>query len=527
MKGLVTRLRRTTKHAQAARRDILSPQEQIRAGVACAQRAAQLDQQRACAKRKRDEERMGVPTHPVVVRESGEPVNMDLQTPPADADCGTPPGPPLDCASPTTPVAKRRPRRPAAARRGEFLPKPTVASTGLLQDTQADIPSLTCVSKLVAGKLENAVFCARSTDPTTLTWEQAGWEANNCPVGAEWLRPAKWHSMVAAWESGNANNMRVVSERGAFNSVTEPGTRTPVEAATCWPPQLAEAADGKYVVRMTRLDPFDGSDAKGASPVFRCLRRAEAVAEMAATLHAALAGIGPAVYAMLVWRWKHHDLSAHKVRYGVLAVLEKCACDMASHRNLLAARYPPESALQTSHPTLRCGVVRLLAATAWARLGARWHQLRHEVLQPVGKEGWEWHSTLRLRPVALRPSAGTRRRKKGLHAHQLVAHVHARARIRLACLCQLVFGHARTADHGASRRSGERCRTLWTGKRLVAERAARTHVRRGRLRRGACAPARHAPVRPRNEADVSLRCARRSVWSASPTTVCACRPTYP
>jgi hypothetical protein len=378
MNPLMAKRKKSKPRQQREPVEIKSAEEQIREARDCAKRAACDDQRRSDIKRQRQKQQSEERDRKARDQAArNKEIVMDLMCHEVPDALTV-----LDPSKRAKPGVRSKPSGPAPPPRGEFFAKPTIESLQLGAAQLSSGPRRESthtrehLRRRVEDALENGVFCALPGSSSLLTWEQAGWETSKRPGGKEWTRPDKWMSLVCSWRSNNLNNLVPVSNTGTFNNVLAPSERTEVDDAAMWPPQLSEivGTNGEYVIRMTRLDPFPCSkeDLEADNQVYRYMRRDEAVTEITTTMHAALTGVGPPIYAALAWPW---NLPPHstKQRYGLIIVTERCSGDMSAYVDTLRGMYPPENVLQSSNPRLRSAAEKLAikVAEACARVSAQ------------------------------------------------------------------------------------------------------------------------------------------------------------
>jgi hypothetical protein len=357
--------------------EIKSTEEQIREARDCAKRAASEDQRRSNLKRQRQQEQSEEMARNARDQETrNKEIAVDLMCHEVPDTMTT-----LDPRKRAKPGVRSKPSG-SAPPRGEFLEKPTIESLQLAasqppsESLHATVPTRCELRRRVDDALENSVFCALPGPGEALNWQQADFEATKHPGGKDWAHPDKWMSFVHSWMSDNLDKLLPVSNTGMFNNVLAASKHTPVDDAARWPPQLAEivGAGGEYVIRMTRLDAFPcpKEDVGSHKQTFRHMRREEAVSEITTTLHAALTGIGPPIYAALAWPWNLPPHSSKQL-YGLIIVTERCIGDMSAHVDTLRGMYPPESSLQSSSPELRQEAERsaIKVAEACARVSVQ------------------------------------------------------------------------------------------------------------------------------------------------------------
>lgn len=268
----------------------------------------------------------------------------------------------LSETSPTNPIHRARRSQPPASATGlsppEFVRAPTYddVCTPFYDSSR---PNMAKIMSFVREQRETSVLCALNDGAGVRTWDSLRAPApayEHYESWVSWLDPEKWIDMVKQRVPNNTGMLREVAMYGNYNWVLEPTEATPVNDPTRWPPQLQRLGvdlegaaltevlpDAPYVVRMTRSDAFE-REAPNSKLMYRSMKLEALVTEMALTLHAASAGIGPPVYAAVSWRFVPQPGETAQ-RYGLLMLIARAEGDMIEYMHNLDRLYPLESRL--------------------------------------------------------------------------------------------------------------------------------------------------------------------------------------
>jgi len=178
----------------------------------------------------------------------------------------------------------------------------------------------------------------------------------------DWLQPGHWHGLINGIYAGRLG-VKPVGEGGAYNMIVEPGACTPVDDPRQWPPQLKSAGvetfgvgvddlvmpNKPYVIRLTAPDlEYTDEDTKQKKWRVHAACHSDAVREAANCLRMASLGVGPAVYAAMVFPWG--GLSARAAttdhRWGLMVVMEKGDHDLKRFVYDTCVAFPPKGALR-------------------------------------------------------------------------------------------------------------------------------------------------------------------------------------
>ncbi len=224
----------------------------------------------------------------------------------------------------------------------------------------------------VMSSVDAVVLCAPWPDGKLYSWNelkkpqaemQADWDS--------WLSPNNWLSFIDSvyGKTVESAGVRAINA-GSYNTIYEPTAASPTGDAKKWPPQLKSLGvdklnpqcgelilpDRSYVMRITSIMPDKFGHEKWVS-------RGQAIVEVAHSLHMASLGIGPQIYAAVVWPWTSQTGSlAQEVvtGYGILLIQDKADYNMGTYVQELRAAFKPEGPRQIRPPpfvskALLCG----------------------------------------------------------------------------------------------------------------------------------------------------------------------------
>ena len=284
------------------------------------------------------------------------------------------------------PVKRATPRAtPLAAPRAEpQLPRPVFVdllsyasvSTYMAQPAPESVAR---VKQLVSESFETTVLCAPYPDGQIRAWSELAQ-----PLDAElrtdyekWSSPSAWASMADEYAGENPKRLVSLAKSGNYNNILKVSTGTPVADSAAWPPQLTAMGIGTdvprsevlpqadYVIRITRTDAFPS---KSSSPqVFRSMTAQQVVDEIALSLLAGAQGVGPPVYAAVVWKWNSTNASDSQPKYGMTMVLRESSGDMNFYVQQLREQFP-----RTTEGPSR-GMMRMAEETAVNTVGLCFH----------------------------------------------------------------------------------------------------------------------------------------------------------
>jgi hypothetical protein len=144
----------------------------------------------------------------------------------------------------------------------------------------------------------------------------------------DWTTPDKWRALTRLMHC-DENSLFTQLGSGANNQVFQKSDALNIENPTMWPPQFRDAQDAETglpsgardpALRVTRKDPHEDDSSE-----YRSLERADMITEIALSLHMALVGIGPPIYAISNWAFRSCIDDPTSVGWGLVIAMEKGA----------------------------------------------------------------------------------------------------------------------------------------------------------------------------------------------------------
>ncbi|MGB2135342.1 MAG: hypothetical protein ACPHYG_05060, partial [Flavobacteriales bacterium] len=224
------------------------------------------------------------------------------------------------------------------------------------------------VFSAVQTRMETEVLCVPEVrgDNSIYTWNSL----KAPPEGSEerakwdfWLQPGNWTAFIRGMYDGSLALKPFGS--GAYNTLLEPTAATPVNDFTSWPPQFKMLGvdkfsipddrimlpDRPYLIRTPVPDTRD-PQTKQARVSQGATTHREALEEVANSLRMASLGIGPAIYAAIIFPWSDISSMARsdRPRWGLMMVQDKADYDLKGYISTIKDQYPPKGPNQVYDP---------------------------------------------------------------------------------------------------------------------------------------------------------------------------------